>query len=385
MYIKKRSKGRPMEIATCGREVCIQWRNRQQQKWIHDLIESVYGSIQNAQHMERGRKSHYNAFNLVAGHSHSCFSDVGPFFSRLRKQLKTDIASISHEMNKLHRQDRMKFDYLLKTYSNKCGLLGSTDRRLHISFEEIKTLLSGHNPDLALEWRHERLKKWIAKLDKPTENYVLSNESGGIFPNILLPGQKCEHHTNLVRDFTIITLAPLQSSMKLMDTEERIRLGLAVGLRCGASNWRWFDIFAHAKSPQKLLCFEVQSCDVLEWANFEEALQGNVFYPAKIKLVIPELFGGRLLSLFHILQATCTDCPDLFLYLEKVSVQIEDGVWVVRLSEYVTLHRAVDFFETKKPAPKAKASMKGKGDLFDFLDATAQLIRVKILTFNLTN
>ena len=60
-----------MRIATCGREVCIQWPNRQQQKWMSDLIESVYGAIQNAQNMERGRKSYYNAFNLVGGRSHS--------------------------------------------------------------------------------------------------------------------------------------------------------------------------------------------------------------------------------------------------------------------------------------------------------------------------
>ena len=138
-----------------------------------------------------------------------------------------------------------------------------------------------------------------------------------MYPSILLPGQKLQHRTNLVRGFAHITLPPLQSRIKSMGTDERLRVGLTACFRCDATTWRWFDVSIHAKSPQKPPCFGIQPYDVLGWSQFEDALQGDVNYPDRVKLVIPELFDGRPVSVFQIPQSRCTDFPDLFIYLEN--------------------------------------------------------------------
>ena len=87
-------------MCTIGREATIHWYRNLQQKWFYDTTIAIYGNLQTAKHMERGRPHLYNSFNLYARHAQCSFAEIGPFSRRLGPQLKIDIRELALELNK---------------------------------------------------------------------------------------------------------------------------------------------------------------------------------------------------------------------------------------------------------------------------------------------
>ena len=234
----------------------------------------------------------------------------------------------------------------------KKGLLGSKDRRAPLCIDTVKNLLS-ESEDFKQNWSVGNVTAFAAQKDKPTPDYALTEDAQQCLDDVLLPGQKCHRRSEEYSDFCTNILYPLRASMREYLDEEKLKHGVVIGLRYGSSMWRWFDVYIRVKSPAKMLCYEIDESNVTTWSDVTDPLSGEFRTPVCLKLAIPDLFGGRSVSLYSILQESSNDSPSLMLYLAKEQIQITDGAWHCLFSNEFVLHRSVDYLQVKSTSINA--------------------------------
>ena len=105
--------------------------------------------------------------------------------------MKISIRDLALELNRDYKDDRQKYNYLYDKYTQKTGPLGSRGKRVPICINEISEEISAPNSNLASQWKEGRVNLIISKMDMPTGAYRISPPDVDIYPNILLPGEKC--------------------------------------------------------------------------------------------------------------------------------------------------------------------------------------------------
>ena len=105
---------------------------------------------------------------------------------------------------------------------------------------------------------------------------------------------------------------------------------------------RWFSAFIFVQKPEKFLCYEINPIDI-ETRAFNDALIGAVSVPKKIKLSLPDVFGGRCISLYEIPYARTAEIPNAFIYCERGSVIVADRNWHCEYNDSIAIRRYVDY------------------------------------------
>lgn len=280
--------------------------------------------------------------------------ELSPFFRRLCAQMKTGMREAALQINKDYRMDRTKYRFLYQNQTSKNGPLGSRDRRVPICIGEVLALLAKTNSQLQEEWKETNIKTFTQAMEKDSPLYRPPMQSGRVFPLVLLPGEKCQRHKGQFRKFMTDDLHPFRASLAGVINDEKMGNGLFIGLRQRGQIWRWFDAYIQVKKPEKLLRYEV-SADNIIWRSAEDELCGSFPVPEKVKLELPDVFDGREISLFSLLHSQGRSPPDIFVYIEKLCVSVEEGRWVLNLSNECITHRAIDYFD-----PNRKGTNKGK-------------------------
>ena len=314
--------------------------------------------------MGRVRASVYNSFNLRASQSRLDFKDIGPCFRRLGKQHRDDIRNLSVGLNMNYRNHQMGIDYLYGTYTRKLRLLGSRDRRVHISFDDAKQELAANGEELPGYWSARRIKQFITRMDMPTSDHLLAGAAEVFPPGVLLPGQKCSRNDQTMADFCRDIPKPLKTCNKEILTDDRLSSGVVIGLRLGSCTWRRFDIYISVKSHAKLICYEIDDANVDAWDDVSGHISGDFTIPRMLKRATPRTsrragYRDAHALVFYLYRLTWTG--PLF---RKETVGVFDGSRRCLFKKEFVLRGCAGYIQANAPAaPKNRQNTRRKGNI----------------------
>ena len=167
-------------------------------------------------------------------------------------------------------------------------------------------------------------------------------------------------HQQAWKNYADVNLRPLRLSIRDKINGVIGHEGFLIGLLFD-DKVRWFDAFIFVGMPEKVICFEIQDSDIIDEKVVHRELAGAVCIPKKVRLALPQVFGGRPVCLFDILYESTDKVPHSFVYCERSSVIVGDTNWHCVFSDTFILHRAIDYYDnnlfTRRTAPKGKQNL----------------------------